>query len=393
MARNIINIGANGNDGTGDSIRESFRKSNNNFAELYAVFGAGGQIKFTDLSDTPASYNLTDANKIVSLNDSGTAITIKSISGVNGILVSNTNDSIVISGVSAALSLDSSPKLGFHLNADNQIIGNLASPDDAAAYNAFINKWPGLNPDTIAIPKGYADSRYILAAGSSMSGPLRLYDHPTPYAGVSSSDPQALQAATKLYVDKQPLSSASATISFPTEGQTITFNGTEWVNSDAAYEALKLSYPREISFFGDVQGSITFDGSDNVAGPLIFTTPATSVWNADSTPSLVVRDSDGDFSAGIITATLNGTATNVSGIVDVANGGTGVSSVGDIKTLLGIDSILNNASLTGNVSIGTDTSSTVSINATTGTPTDTATPAGYLQVSINGTTAYIPYYI
>ena len=44
MAKQNIDIGVEGNDGTGDSIRESFRKVNENFVELYAVFGIGGQI-------------------------------------------------------------------------------------------------------------------------------------------------------------------------------------------------------------------------------------------------------------------------------------------------------------------------------------------------------------
>ena len=39
MAREDIYLGVEGNDGTGDSIREAFRKTNNNFQELYAVFG------------------------------------------------------------------------------------------------------------------------------------------------------------------------------------------------------------------------------------------------------------------------------------------------------------------------------------------------------------------
>ena len=50
MAREIIDIGVEGNDGTGDSLRESFRKSNENFQELYAVFGIGGQINFRSLN-------------------------------------------------------------------------------------------------------------------------------------------------------------------------------------------------------------------------------------------------------------------------------------------------------------------------------------------------------
>jgi hypothetical protein len=38
MARQIVDIGTVGNDGTGDSIRESFRKVNENFKELNAIF-------------------------------------------------------------------------------------------------------------------------------------------------------------------------------------------------------------------------------------------------------------------------------------------------------------------------------------------------------------------
>ena len=53
MAKQFINIGIEGNDGTGDSIRDAFNKTNENFTELYAVFGQGGQIGFTSLSDTP----------------------------------------------------------------------------------------------------------------------------------------------------------------------------------------------------------------------------------------------------------------------------------------------------------------------------------------------------
>ena len=38
MSKQIINVGVQGNDGTGDSIRESFRKVNENFNEIYAYF-------------------------------------------------------------------------------------------------------------------------------------------------------------------------------------------------------------------------------------------------------------------------------------------------------------------------------------------------------------------
>ena len=64
MAKQEVNIGTEGNDATGDSIRESFRKVNENFTELYAVFGVGGQINFTTLSDTPDTL---EQNRIISL--------------------------------------------------------------------------------------------------------------------------------------------------------------------------------------------------------------------------------------------------------------------------------------------------------------------------------------
>jgi len=57
MARQQVDIGVEGNDGTGDSIRESFRKVNENFQEIYAVVGKGGQITFTLLGDTPDSLD------------------------------------------------------------------------------------------------------------------------------------------------------------------------------------------------------------------------------------------------------------------------------------------------------------------------------------------------
>ena len=54
---------------------------------------------------------------------------------------------------------------------------------------------------------------------------------------------------------------------------------------------------------------------------------------SDSSINTVVnRNSSGNFSANVITATLNGNATNVSGIVSAVNGGTGINSytVGDM---------------------------------------------------------------
>ena len=73
MAKQQVDIGVEGNDGTGDSIRESFKKVNENFNELYAIFGLGGQISFTTLSDTPNS-TVGNEGKVLLVNQAGTGV-------------------------------------------------------------------------------------------------------------------------------------------------------------------------------------------------------------------------------------------------------------------------------------------------------------------------------
>ena len=56
MARKVIDTGAVGNDGTGDSIRDSFSKVNDNFRELYSSLGLGERLTFLGLDDTPSNF-------------------------------------------------------------------------------------------------------------------------------------------------------------------------------------------------------------------------------------------------------------------------------------------------------------------------------------------------
>ena len=96
MSRQVVDIGIEGNDGTGDSIRESFRKSNENFQELYAVFGLGGQISITNMSDVPDTL---EANKILIVNNAGTAVTFSEFASDNA-LDSNDANTIQIDTLS-----------------------------------------------------------------------------------------------------------------------------------------------------------------------------------------------------------------------------------------------------------------------------------------------------
>ena len=99
MAKQNVNIGTEGNDATGDSIRESFRKVNENFTERYAVFGVGGQINFTTLSDTPDSL---EANKIIMTNTTGASVVQNTLAS-NSALDDDATDTITFASTQATI--------------------------------------------------------------------------------------------------------------------------------------------------------------------------------------------------------------------------------------------------------------------------------------------------
>ena len=84
---------------------------------------------------------------------------------------------------------------------------------------------------------------------------------------------------------------------------------------------------------------------------------ATTATEFASSNTIVSRNALGDFAAGTIFATLSGTATNVSGTVAVANGGTGATTAAAARTNLGLgnSAALNTGSAAGTVATGDHT--------------------------------------
>ena len=207
MARKIIDIGTVGNDGTGDSIRDSFRKVNDNFRELYSSLGLGEKLKFINLDDTPGTY-FGQSNAILSVNDTTDGVKFKQIVGAVGVIVDyDTNpNQIRLSTEFSAIVGDPNPQLGGDLSATSG--GNQYRIVDLATPIA----------DNEAVNKGYADTKIsragvnavnpatglVTQAFGTMTGPLIL-----------SRDPQdeddelydGLIAATKNYVDNAGFSS------------------------------------------------------------------------------------------------------------------------------------------------------------------------------------------
>ena len=209
MAREEIDIGVEGNDGTGDSIRESFKKVNENFTELYAVFGLGGTISFRSLDDTPTTY-LGNENAIPAVAGDASGIsfyTLVSDSGSNNsnkTSPSETTNSVFVeyeepldpttqSGkikitiLDPHINRDPDPELTAPLNAgagiaySNAVNTILRNTGSGSTITNLVSDWNSthsgastITADNIIISRGYADDRYVNISGDTMTGALNV---------------------------------------------------------------------------------------------------------------------------------------------------------------------------------------------------------------------------
>ena len=254
MAKQDIDIGVQGNDGTGDSIRESFRKVNENFNELYAVFGIDGAIPFTKLSDAPSSYGLS---QVIMSSADGINLTARNLIGVGIGFDLTDNAELKIISQAGELKDESKPTLNHPLNINLQPVGPIPTPSDT-----LVTQWNNthapfsISINDLAISKGFGDANYVkksatgtlvdplkvrpnpitpqiadidydptltgnyvateaiqrqeavLRSGDVMTGPLTLNDHPSPLRGYGTpKSGDDLQAASKFYVDNSTYSS------------------------------------------------------------------------------------------------------------------------------------------------------------------------------------------
>ena len=126
MPKQNINIGIQSNDGTGDSIRDAFRKTNENFNELFNAIGQGRGLRIANMEDF-SSVNKTNneadtewlgsGNQILSTfnvtgeSNSGTIVTLKDLVPGQGMGITSSQNQIVISNTTSTLSTDYNPTL------------------------------------------------------------------------------------------------------------------------------------------------------------------------------------------------------------------------------------------------------------------------------------------
>jgi hypothetical protein len=229
MGRQIINIGTIGNDGTGDSIRDSFRAVNDNFRELYSALGLGEKLTFIGLDDTPESYTGRE-NALLTVNTTTDGVAFRNLVGGVGIQLDfDTNpNQLTVNSLFNDIQSDPAPNLGGPLNAASGSrfpVGNLPNLSNSLEITDAISRMSaahGVNSseaDRLAANKGYVDTKVSLAGIDTvdpstgltntrlgiMTGPLILSRDP-----IESDDEiyGGKIAATKSYVDNSGFSSA-----------------------------------------------------------------------------------------------------------------------------------------------------------------------------------------
>lgn len=209
MSKQTINIGTQNNDGTGDSIRDAFDKSNQNFSELYSVAGLTTGLKFTKLIDAPSSLI---PNSLLISDTIGSTLTQKTLISGSGISIVSTATGITITNSTSTLASDPAPTLssdlrGGPIGAPFRAIqfADPADPSDLSTKN-YVDT---LNASTIV----YVNTSTVASAGDSMTGPLLLS------ADTAYTDP-ALQAVTKRSLDKYRQLSAMSDVTITSVADT-----------------------------------------------------------------------------------------------------------------------------------------------------------------------------
>ena len=267
MAKQEVDIGIEGNDGTGDSIRESFKKVNENFQELYAVFGIGGQISFTDLSDTPNNYEGNE-NKIPTVRSDGGGLNLLQLASDNAL--NGTADTIgfdfsqtgklIIKQLSSNISSDTTPTLGGALDAATQPIAGISVTEDAVStFNAIHRGIDNqITIDDLVIDKKYADRNY--QSKEVAGGGLRLGDEPADATGYTYT-------ATGLLINHLNIPAHGLTEAFNGAGFTFNSTGTDpfGVVTGTTYY-IKVINQNEIALYATEQAAIANTGKIQLSG-------------------------------------------------------------------------------------------------------------------------------
>jgi hypothetical protein len=352
MARKTIDIGVVGNDGTGDSIRDSFRKVNDNFRELYGALGLGSRLRFATLEDAPPGGEGEDyyrglENAIVAVNADESGLIFKQLVAGTGISLNFTNENqIEVTNTRSTVAADPAPRLGGNLQGQSggvqYRIQQLTTPitADEAANKAYADTKIGRGGVFTQDP---AAGNVVNSAFGTMTGPLILSRNPEPEDDVTYG---GLIAASKNYVDNAGFASVAnlfvATsgadervgVGASVQGRALPFAYRTLEAALKRAEELMLEAPPEIGPYKKV---------------LTWTNPDTGVINDCTLADIDVSDDNGTGFTGRVTLTVD--------TIELVEGGFNYQ-VGEILRI----------NATGADTINAATLEILTVNAAPGTP-------------------------
>jgi trimeric autotransporter adhesin len=172
----------------------------------------------------------------------------------------------------------------------------------------------------------------------SLSGDVTGTQSATVVSLVGGSTASAVNSATIASNNATNVNTASTIVKRDASGNfsagTITAN----LTGTATNATTAVNFSGSLS--GDVTGTqsatvVSTVGGSTASAVNTATVAANNATNLNTASTIVKRDASGNFSAGTITATLSGNATNVTGVVAVANGGTGNNTLTSNGVLVG----------------------------------------------------------
>jgi hypothetical protein len=331
MARKVVDVGAVGNDGTGDSIRDSFSKVNDNFRELYSSLGLGERLTFVGLDDTPSNFVGQEA-AVVAVNPTTDGLQFKQITAGIGVSVDTTSNSnqIIVSTQFSEISGDPTPQLGGDLSVRSGgqtfKIKDLATPtEDTEASNKSYtdSKLSRAGVDAIDPATGSTQSAF-----GTMSGPLVLSRSPEPD---DDERYDGLIAATKAYVDGSSFGS-SVNLYVATSGEDTRAGVSDQLQGRAlayAYKTIEAACKKAEEILlesnddiGPYEKKLTYDsGTKSVELSSIVTSPTSGIGFA------------GTARLSVDTISLNAIGTNYqAGDIIELSGGTGDAARYEVLT-------------------------------------------------------------
>jgi hypothetical protein len=269
------------------------------------------------IADYVIKWDATNSKYVLAADQTGSAgggITL-----INGLNAGSQTLEVSLTGTTPAFTPSGSAHtLNLPLAANASVTAGLISNAD---YTAFTAKQAAITPTstvsagsvTTALQAGLEIKPYASSAGNT--GEIRFDE---------------LAANGNNFVGfKSPGDLATNTIwNLPTadgtSGQVLKTDGAgnlSWTSglapTGSASGDLGNSYPNpSVAQVGGVLAANIASGAN----------AANAATSANTVSTIISRDSSGNFSAGTITATLNGTASNVTGTVAIAHGGTGATS-------------------------------------------------------------------